>query len=431
MGIAWASAALAVVLFALPLAVALHQLFLTAEMGQLERSALRTAITVGPDFAVSDPAELPAEEPPEQLGLYDSSGRRLSGTGPAAADSATRAALAGQLGQQVESGLIVLAIPVSSAEQVIGAVRAATPSAAVWRRTVLAWAALAVIAAIAVMLAAIVARRLARRISAPLEQLAEASRALGAGDFTVRTTLSGMPEIDLAGDALNATAVRLSDLVARERQITSNVSHQLRTPLTGLRASLEAALADPGADLRGAARAAIESVDRVEVRIDELVELTRGTPVATTGVALQPVLQAAADRWRGALAGVGRRLRLYVEEDLPLVSVSAPGIEQILEILLENAMRHGAGTVTVTGRTVDVAVAVDVGDEGSGIVADVDVFRRGHSSDGGAGIGLALARTIAEDSHCRLRVSQRTPSTTLTLLMPTVPTTPAGRQPQS
>ena len=422
MGIAWASAALAVVLFALPLAVALHQLFLTAEMGQLERSALRTAITVGPDFAVSDPAELPAEEPPEQLGLYDSSGRRLSGTGPAAADSATRRA--------------------GRAAGPAGGVRPDRPrhtrvlSRAGDRRGARGYAERGGLAAHRAGLGGAGGDRCHRRDArgdrrpspGTADQCAAGAARRGIPGAGGRG-FHGAHDIERhAGDRSGRRRAQRHSGAAERPRRPRAPDHQQRVapapdPTDGAAGVPRGSTADPGADLRGAARAAIESVDRVEVRIDELVELTRGTPVATTGVALQPVLQAAGPMAPAPSPRVGRRLRLHVEADLPLVSVSGPGIEQILEILLENAMRHGTGTVTVTGRTVDVAVAVDVGDEGAAssptwTCSAAATRATGAPASGSHWRGRSPRTPTA---HCGVAA---TPSTTLTLLMPPCPRRP-------
>lgn len=416
--VALASAVLAVALFALPLAIAVQRIYLGDAQVALERTALRTAIGIGPDFAGRDPAELPDPGAGEQLGLYDPRGLRISGSGPDRADPATATALGGGVGQDLSGGWIIVSVPVSSAEQVVGAVRTAAPIAEVWRRTALTWAAMLLAAALAIGIAILAARVLARRVNRPLEEFALTARRLGDGDFDVRTTPTGMPEIDDAGNSLNATAERIGDLVRREQQIAANASHQLRTPLSGLRASLESALSDPSADLTTAAQAAIRAADQLELTIAELIDLTRGTSAPNATVDLTAVLDAAVLRWGPPLAAAGRPLRLRLTEGCPPVRFTESALRQILDVLLDNALRHGEGTVTMTARPVGGAVAIDVTDVGSGIDSTVDVFARGVSSQGGSGIGLAFARDVAEDNGGRLRLGQREPSTRFTLLLP-------------
>ena len=416
--VALASSVLAVVLFALPLAIAIQRLYLADAQVALERTALRTAITIGPDFAGHDPAELPGPSSGEQLGLYDPRGQRVSGSGPQRADAATTTALGGGVGQELSDGWVIVSVPVSSAEQVVGAVRTAAPVTEVWRRTAVTWAAMALVAALAIVIAILAARVLARRVSRPLEQFAQTAHRLGDGDFDVRTAPTGMPELDDAGTSLNVTAERLGDLVRRERQIAANASHQLRTPLTGLRATLESALDDPSADLAGAARAAITSADRLELTIAELIGLTRGDPSSGQSLGVDLELDEAVTRWSASLAAAGRPLRLSLSEDVPRAACSAAALAQILDVLVDNALHHGAGAITLALRPATRAVAIDVTDEGHGIDADADIFARGVSPEGGSGIGLAFARGVAEDNGGRLRLSQREPTTRFTLLLP-------------
>jgi signal transduction histidine kinase len=316
-------------------------------------------------------------------------------------------------------------VPVAAGEGVAGAVRASSSRRVVQGRVVGAWAAMLGLASFAALCAVLLARVQARRVARPLEQLEEMAEQLGDGNFAVRAAPSGIAEIDGAGDSLNRTAERLGDLVARERAFSAQASHQLRTPLTGLRLGLDSALSSPDGDLRAAAAEAIVAADQLERTIDDLLALARGG--AATGEALDvgAFLEDVRARWHGLLAAAGRPLRV-VEEDAPPVCASVAAIRQILEVFMDNAYRHGKGTVTITARDSGGALAIDVADEGSAVLPRVPVTPPSPlaSPDAeGSGrkprrLGLTLARTLAEAEGGRILLSGSPSPTRATLLLP-------------
>lgn len=312
---------------------------------------------------------------------------------------------------------LVVAVPVTSGRQVVAVVRATSPTSRLYLQIGLTWLGLAGLAGVAVAAATLFARRQSRRLADPLVRLAAAAQTLGDGDFTVRAPAAGIAEIDAAGAALNRTAERLGDLVSRERAFSADASHQLRTPLTGLRLRLETAL--EGGDLRPAVGAALETADRLERTIDELIALARDAPTARTPADLPALLAEADSHWNGPLAADGRSLRVSSDPAMPGTPASAAATRQILEVLLANAVRHGAGTVTITARDADTAVAVDVADDGAGVSIPADeVFRRRTERAAGSGIGLALARALAEAEGGRLLLTRSGPGPVFTLLLP-------------
>ncbi|MFE2145101.1 histidine kinase dimerization/phospho-acceptor domain-containing protein [Streptomyces sp. NPDC059456] len=416
--VALVAAAVALFLLAVPLAVAVRSTFLADENGELERDAMATVVRVGPDFAAGDPVEPPGGRGEVRRGIYDATGRLRSGAGPAAGGDAVREALAGRVARTRSGGEFVVAVPVSSGERVVGAVRASTSARTVRSRVLWGWAALLGLCLLALGAAVVVARRQASVLSAPLEALARTSLAIADGDLTARADRSTIAEIDEVARAHNAMVGRLARLLERERHFTANASHQLRTPLTGLQLALEAAMADPDADARAALAEAAERSRHLDHTIDEVLRLATSGASTPEPASLQPVgdlLEAAERRWHGVLAGDGRRLELVREPASGRLTVPGRSTDQILDVLLDNAHRHGSGTVTVSLRDLGAALAVDVADEGSGVLDARAIFDRGTGT--GSGIGLALARELAGASGARITLSGTGP-TRFTLLLP-------------
>jgi len=282
---------------------------------------------------------------------------------------------------------------------------------------------MALLAALAVLGSILVARSQARRINRPLVALADAAQQLGEGDFAVRAEPAGMPEVDRAGSALNATAHRLGELVARERDFTSNASHQLRTPLTGLRLHLEAGLAGDDAAAHAALRNAINSADELERTVDDLLTHSRQDVVsAQAALDLSHVLHDLEQRWHGRLAAVGRRLVVRVAPEARFALAPDYAVRQALEVLVDNATVHGRGQVTVATREVAGAIAIDVQDEGPGPAQDsASLFARSQpdvrSERRGHGIGLPMAQDLVRSHGGRLVPTRRTGATVFTLLL--------------
>ena len=413
----WVSV-LAIGLFGVPLAVAVHQYALQAERDELLLLADTIATAVSPYV----PDTVPLREIPGpgsvEVGVYDEDGNWLGGAGASGPQPELTRALAGGVATGSEDGMLVAAVPVLHEDDVLGAVRVATSLNAVMTRVALVWAGMATLAAVAVAVAWLVGRRQARRLARPLEELAVAARSLGDGDFSVRTRRGGIHEIDAVGAALDDTAVRLDDLLAREQAFSTDTSHQLRTPLAGLRLRLEAALEEPNQDPRAAIAASLTDADRLETTINELLALARDARRTESGpVDLSTLLKGLVPEWRERLALQNRDLRISFEGSRePRGSTAA--IRQVLAVLIDNAMTHGAGIVDVRVRDAPDAVAIDVSDEGSGIREPTDVlFARRAEQHSGNGIGLPLARRLAQAEGGRLLLASRTPST-FTLLLP-------------
>lgn len=411
--VAVSAVALAVVLLGGPLAVAIERSVVTDERGELERAALQGAVTVSPNYRSGDPIELPAAEAGIQLAAYAPDGRKVTGNGPSRLGIDEIAAVRrGRVTTSTTNDVFAAAVPVSFGEQVIGAVRASSSRSAVRATVARDLLALAGIALLAIAGASALAYWQARRLARPMERLADAAAQLGAGDFSVQTTPSGVAEIDRTAVALTVTARRISDLVERERAFAARASHQLRTPLTRLRLELEAGLGSDREDLEEAARAALETSDHLSQTLDDVLVLTREAGESAATCDVDSLLKECEVHWHGLLAGADRPLRLLLE-DPPHAQASSVAVRQVLHVLLDNAYRHGAGAVTLVGRETADAVAIDVIDQGPGHVTWPPQRSSGH-------LGLVMARSLAESQGGRLLPSQDDGVTQFTLLLPAV-----------
>ncbi|MEA2496124.1 MAG: hypothetical protein QOJ29_4035 [Thermoleophilaceae bacterium] len=412
-------AAASVALFALPLAFAVQRSYRDEELLRLQRDTVAATRAVDIANSTADPLELPASR--DRLAVYDPGGRRVAGQGPPQADKAVREALQGRRpADQGRDNSLVAAVPLLANERVVGALRGERGNAAVTRASRRAWLALAGVALAVVALATLAATLLARRLASPLERIAGAARRLGSGDFTITAPVTGLPEADEVGRALDATASRLEDLVNRERAFSADASHQLRTPLAALRIELDAMELD-GKHSPEIARA-LAQLDRVESTIETLLSLARDAPRGAAQVDVIALVDDAATRWRGVFATAGRPLRTAVPRGVRWAQASPEVSREIVDVLLDNALKHGAGEVDIAARERDGWFVVEVRDRGPGFEGDPEeAFARRSPAAVGHGIGLALARSLAHAEGGRLSVASAGPEPVLALVLPAAP----------
>jgi signal transduction histidine kinase len=408
-------ASAAIVLFAVPLALVLRSSYRDAELARLQRDTIAATREIDVSAPGRDAIELPSTR--DRLAVYDARGRRLAGSGPPVADALVRGAQrSGRAQQHAGSGQLAVAVALLKNEHLSGIVRATRSDAVVESRSRRAWLRLAVAAAALIAVAALAAAWLGRRLARPLERLAGSARRLGDGDFSARAPASGVPELDGVATALDITAQRLDELLNRERAFSADASHQLRTPLAALRIELEAmqlrALDAPELP------AALAQVDRLQATIDTLLNAARDIRPADARSDLRALLDEAEPRWRAALAAGSRPVRTLVRAGAPVAAASPAVVAEVLEVLVSNARIHGAGAVTVVVRDAPGGIAIDVSDEGPGLTGrSEEVFERRSDSDGGHGIGLALARSLAHSEGGRLSVTDAGPMPVFTLFL--------------
>jgi signal transduction histidine kinase len=274
-------------------------------------------------------------------------------------------------------------------------VRVETPSEPIDSRVDRALLALVLLGVLALGAALGLALIQSRRLADPLARLARSAARLGEGDFSLSAPRSGVPEIDEIAASLDLSAERIEELLLAERSFSEHASHQLRTALTGLQLRIEELSEHSDPAVREEAHAALEQSARLTSIIEELLALAR---TGRTGIIrdfdLGDLVRQHVDDVEPILARAGRRAVVVAPAPVP-VKAAVGAVGQVLDILLSNCARHGAGCVTTTVSTDGLHARVDVIDEGTGF-GDRDptaVFNE-HPDANGHGIGLALARRL-------------------------------------
>jgi signal transduction histidine kinase len=252
----------------------------------------------------------------------------------------------------------------------------------------------------------------ARRLTAPLVDLAASAERLGSGQIRPATPPSGLPEVDLVAREIASSAERMAARLAAEREFASDASHQLRTPLTAVSMRLEeitSAAADPA--VRDEARIALDQGERLVQVVDDLLARTRQRPPGdAVPVRLTDVLKQQREEWQPQFDAAGRRLDIDVSDDV--VALATPGpLAQTVATVLENSLQHGAGTTSVRCRTSGPWVVLEFSDEGEGVpeALGTRVFERKVSSARSTGLGLALARDLVTADGGRLELLRHRP----------------------
>ncbi|MGY1454150.1 ATP-binding protein [Streptomyces sp. SS8] len=322
-------------------------------------------------------------------------------------------------------------------------------------RTLLIILAVALLAVIAAVLLAV---QQARRVAAPLTDLAETAERLGSGDPRPRHRRYGVPELDRVADVLDASAERIARMLTAERRLAADASHQLRTPLTALSMRLEEIVAAADAietagttDATGAtgtrSTACTTGTDRAaastirEEALVGLAQVERLTDVvqrlltnsrdprsgSAVGFDLDEVVKQQIEEWRPAYRKAGRAVVRSGRQGLR--AVGTPGaVAQVLATLIENALMHGGGAVALRTRIAGNQVVVEVTDEGPGVDPELGarVFERTVSGRNSTGLGLAVARDLAEADGGRLELLQQHPPVFALFLSREADEPPAG-----
>ena len=258
---------------------------------------------------------------------------------------------------------------------------------------------------VALLLSALGGYLLAGAALRPIEAMRRRAAEISASSLHERLPVApAKDEVARLGQTLNEMLGRLEDGLERERRFVSDASHELRTPLAMLRTELELALrrARTPEELEQSVRSAAEETDRLSRIADDLLLLARAEqgklPLRAEPTDLVDVLETVRSRFQARAELEGRELIVDVD-DSPVARVDRLRLEQALGNLVDNALRHGRGAITITASTLDSTAELHVLDEGPGFpdgfgAKAFEPFSRATPTGDGSGLGLAIVATI-------------------------------------
>jgi signal transduction histidine kinase len=273
------------------------------------------------------------------------------------------------------------------------------------------WRQLLIAGALAAIVALVVARWLARGMTQPLRDMASAARQMERGDYRRRVVTASRDEVGQLADAFNRMSGELESLERVRRDLVANVSHELKTPISALRAHLENLLDGVERPEPQTLQVMLAQSERLGRLVDQLLELSRlesgDLPLHREELRLRPLVSRVLSEIEVTRGRRDVDLAQDVPEDLPPVFADAERVHQVLFNLLDNAMRFtpAGGRVRVTASRQNGSVDVAVADTGPGIAPEhlPRLFERFYRVDtarsrdeGGTGIGLAIARSVIE-----------------------------------
>jgi signal transduction histidine kinase len=364
-----------------------------------DRATLERAIVSTPAGAAGQLVVYLTSSPPANGGPAD--GTLVGGPQRAsAADLRIAATAARSFIAPVPGGYAVLQ-PVALGGGRLAVTEVYVPAAEVSRGVTASWAVMTCVALALIGVSVIVADRLATRVTKPARELASAAAVLGDGDLSARAEACGPVELAAVGHAFNLMAERLSRLITAERVMSADLPHRLRTPLTALRMNAAAL---------GAGRAAEDTriaIDRLEQQIDLIIRAARRPgPDEPAGCDAAKVLIDRFAFWFALAEDQDRPCHLTGADGPVPVPVPRSDLAAAADALIGNIFKHtkeGTGFAVTLHRGEDVALVL-VADAGPGIADPDAALRRGSSGAGSTGLGLDIARRVAESTGGGLKI---------------------------
>ena len=401
-----AISSLILVSFLLPLALLLR----TFAADRATNSATARAQWLEPLVATLSPPDLRltiarvnAQNPAEPTTVFLPGGQVLGTTATKSSAAVLQAQRGSSFTERVPGGEAVL-VAVQGLPSGTAVIQTFVPEAALTQGVSQAWLLLGLIAVGLLVLSVAVAAQLGKSMLVPLAAVAAASELLAGGDLSARAPVAGPPEVRQVSTGLNRLAARIGELLAHERETLADLSHRLRTPLTALRIDAES-LSDEAEMAQ-----VIRDVDALTRTLNEIITQAR-RPSASGGRVACDAAEIVRERtafWRALADDQERYMAVQIGADWLPVGVSAQDLAACVDIFLENVFSHtpeGASFgVRLTPRANGGAMLM-VADEGPGFGTGYSA-QRGSSGAGSTGLGLDIARRIAEASGGSLTIGR-------------------------
>lgn len=261
----------------------------------------------------------------------------------------------------------------------------------------------------------VLALALSGSFARPLGRLADAAQRFGSGDLAVRAgDIRGPDEVEQLAASFDQMARRVQATVQAQRAFAANASHQLRTPLTGMKLRLESAIADTDdEDVRSELVETEAEVDRLSAIVDRLLTTaSRAEAKPTDVIDLAHVATQAVERWDAHAREA--QTDLVADVGAAPAMVDGSDVEQIIDNLLDNAIAYAPGRVEVSTGLAEGRAFVAVRDHGPGI-AEPDfphITERFYRGEGpqvpGSGLGLAIVQELAKQANGAVVITQPT-----------------------
>ncbi len=331
--------------------------------------------------------------------------------------------------------ILATAVPVYHRRTPVGAVRITQSVQAISSAVDRSTRDLILLGGVVMLLGLLAGGLLANQIARPIRRLDRAARRVAAGDLSVRAKVEGSSEQRSLAHAFNEMTARLARLLRSQQEFVADASHQLRTPLTGIRLRLEE-LRDTAGDGGPDAKqldAGLAEVDRLSQIVEELLVLSQAgeheLPAET--LSLGDAAARAVERWRGVAAEEGIELRLDPNPGAGSAQCAPADLDRALDSLVGNAIRYSPPGTEVIVRAIrggievlDRGPGIDPG-EGEAVFERFYRGRAGRAGPPGSGLGLPIARELIRQWGGEVTLAARAGGGTRALL--TVPSAaPSG-----